>query len=446
MLVYMVWGMIAAGIVLTGWENLYDLERLIMAGDRMLGVLEATAELRRLEDGYFLSGAPRDHGELLGQVRYTRTLLDKDDIQTFVKPQAAAEIRGALGQYEDMLVAPAGDRSAWERGLRDRGREVMVLAGKISQDGRAARGDALQEARGRLAIGAGVLLVAVFIGALWIYRRGVRPLAVMEGRMRRVSEGEFAPLPVGFDDSEFVMSGEALNRMLLELQNRQRYIVESEKLATLGTLAFGVAHELNNPLSNISSSCQILREELQAGSLDLNRELLARIEAETVRAHGVVNWMLEYSRAGEKTRFQLSEAVFETMRLMRAEVPRRISILTSVPDKMEIFTSRQKIQQILLNLIKNAVDAIGESDGEIVISAFMSSGQARIVVQDDGRGIDRECLPEIFDPFFTRGKGGKGYGLGLFIVRSLVEELCGDISVESEAGSGATFTVILPLE
>jgi len=232
--------------------------------------------------------------------------------------------------------------------------------------------------------------------------------------------------------------------MLIELRERQQYLVESEKFASLGTLVFGVAHELNNPLSNISTSAQIIREELEDQNIDYQKELIQQIEAETERARDVVASLLEFSRTKQKGTFKLLKAVEQTIRFMKAEIPAGIGVKTDIPEDLEVYGDRQKIQQMILNLIKNATDAIDDA-GEVAVSASRAGDygeKVEIRVRDNGAGMTADQVAKIFNPFFTSKK--QGYGLGLFIVHNVVEEHGGAIEVDSEPGKGTTFTIVIP--
>lgn len=432
------------GFMILSWQNLNNLEGMVVAGDIVTDLFDTTLEIRRFEKNYFLYGTPEDYRELRGYVDRSQALLGKKELALFTSPAVILELRESVGQYKEMLFeGPGDDRKAWESQVRARGKDIVTVAERISGDRKAVKRETLRKTRTHLLVGVGMLLAAVFGGGVMFYRKAVRPLSVLEGHMDRISEGEFSLIPAQFSESEFVTLKAAFNRMLLELQDRQKHIVQSEKLASLGTLVFGVAHELNNPISNISTSCQILKEEIDDGDPEHKRELLDQIEAESDRARDVVRTLLEYSRSKERKRFNLHKAVAESIRFLRAEVPAKTRIEVQVPEDIELFADKQKIQQLIINLVNNAVDALGEG-GEIVVTAGKGPGQVQLAVRDSGEGMDEETLSKIFDPFFSSKKSGKSYGLGLFIVHNIVEEHEGTISVESSPGHGTMFTITLP--
>lgn len=444
-------GYIAAVIIITGfvllsWSNLNNLEEMVHAGDIVTEFFDTTLEIRRFEKNYFLYGTAEDHEELLGYVNHAERLLGREELSLFTFPGVLDELRQNMAQYRNMLVnRPEAKKVAWENRIRSKGKAIVTIAEKISEDRKVIKRESLRMTKRHLVMSVGALLGAVFAGGFMFYRRAVKPLSTLEEHMNRISEGEFTLIPTPFSESEFVTLKAAFNRMLLELRERQRHIVQSEKLASLGTLVFGVAHELNNPLSNISTSCQILKEDIEESDMEHKRELLDQIETETDRARDVVSSLLEYSKAREKKHFQLNRTVHETLRLLRAEIPAKINVVTKIPEEIELFADKQKIQQLLLNLIKNAADAISD-DGEIDISASAGPTHVQMEVRDTGEGMDKETLSKIFDPFFSSKKEKKGYGLGLFIVHNIVKEHRGKMDVDSRPGHGTMFTITLPLK
>jgi signal transduction histidine kinase len=242
-------------------------------------------------------------------------------------------------------------------------------------------------------------------------------------------------------------------------------------LASLGTLLSGVAHELNNPLSNISTSCQILSEEMDELDPEYRRELLSQIDDQADRAKNIVRSLLEFSRTKEFKREDLSleNLVLETIRFVKGQIPPKVEIVTDIPADISIFADKQRMQQVFLNLVKNAIQAV-EEEGRIEISARKTSqgklenyesylseecanmlpslGDSEAVyvkITDTGIGIPQEIIGKIFDPFFTTKDVGKGSGLGLSIVHEIIEEHGGCIGAHSEVDRGTTFLIRLPV-
>jgi signal transduction histidine kinase len=254
-------------------------------------------------------------------------------------------------------------------------------------------------------------------------------------------------------DREIALLIEAVNRMLEEIEVRQHYLVRSEKLAALGTLLSGVAHELNNPLSNISSSCQILQEELDSADPEYQQELLAQIDEQTNRARNIVRSLLEFTRVREFRRetLELGALLQETVRFLKGQLPARLDLRLEIPAGLQVRGDKQRLQQVFLNLLKNAAEA---ARGEVRVRAghptalpvrkcFEGEGVC-VEIADVGAGIPPELLARVFDPFFTTKDVGHGSGLGLFVAHEIVEEHGGCISAENPPGGGALFTLWLP--
>ena len=234
-----------------------------------------------------------------------------------------------------------------------------------------------------------------------------------------------------------------------ELKKRSDQLIQTSKMASLGILTAGVAHELNNPLNNISTSIQILLEELEEGNIEHRRELLLGSEKEIERAKDIVKALLEFSR--EKTlnlkRVQLKYFVEKTVSLVKGELPSEIRIDMNVPEEIEAKIDPERFQQVLINFILNSMQAI-TGEGSITISAWEGVEEDRKTlycqVQDTGQGISMQDFEKIFDPFFTTKDVGKGLGLGLSISHSIIEQHGGRIDVESIPGGKTTFTLRLP--
>ncbi|CAD7779106.1 Signal transduction histidine-protein kinase AtoS [Candidatus Methanoperedenaceae archaeon GB50] len=233
-----------------------------------------------------------------------------------------------------------------------------------------------------------------------------------------------------------------------ELRIKEMQLFQSKKLAALGTLLAGVAHELNNPLSNISTSCQILLEEIENTDLDFRKHFLKQIEEQTDKARNIIRSLLEFSRQKEfeKETLNLKDIIQETMSFIRGQVPARVEIRVEVPESINIYADKQRIQQAFLNIITNAIQSI-PNEGIISIKAEVDEdkGFVNIKFKDTGVGIKPEILPRIFDPFFTTKEVGKGSGLGLFVTHEIIERHGGRITVKSKVGEGTSFLVQLPL-
>jgi signal transduction histidine kinase len=334
--------------------------------------------------------------------------------------------------------------------IRDQGKKLVTVTEGIANAERKYIRELILSSKRFLLYSVGLL---VFVGwgiGRYLSRMVVRPLKQVEESMQKIIDGNFEKFSLLSSDREIQSLSDAYSRLLKELESRQmRVILQSEKLACIGTMVSGVAHQLNNPLSNISSSCQILQEEIEDSDVAYKRELLLQVESEVDRAKAMVLSLLEFSRKKEfKSKpLPLRELVTETIRLIQGEIPTKMEVRVDIPEHCWIVADKQRIEQAILNIVKNSIDAMPD-EGSIVISAAEEpeAGRIELKIRDTGFGIEPAVIKRIFEPFFTTKDEGKGSGLGLFVAREIVEEHEGVIEVSSIPGTGTTFTIRLPMK
>lgn len=447
------------------------LEAQIMAGERISQFFGLTLEIRRFEKNYFLYHQSADFDENRAYVAQARQLLEEHGtlFESFEKPERIQALLRTLDDYAALMTAytNAANESSdplREAHIRQAGKEIVTVAEDWSRAERKTLQAQLDRHRFWLMASIAAVVVSLIVIGQWLARRVARPLKQLEERMVAVAAGRLTELEMTTNDREIASLTEAFNHMLHELELRQGQLVRSEKLAALGTLLSGVAHELNNPLSNISTSCQILAEEVGAGRTAFETEMIEQIDAETWRARRIVRSLLDYARDREFRRetVPLAPLVADSLRLIKGQIPAHVSIDTAIPEDLVISGDKQRLQQVLFNLISNALSAL-EGAGEVFIAArpmtlpcpadALVFGQCQgagaaieIEIRDNGHGIAPEILPRIFDPFFTTKDVGRGLGLGLFVVFEIIEEHGGCIAVKSMPGQGSTFLIRLPVQ
>ncbi len=244
---------------------------------------------------------------------------------------------------------------------------------------------------------------------------------------------------------------EQVRQRTKELVEVQKQLVQAEKLATVGTLAGGVAHEINNPLTAILTNVQML---LSAQDIDakLDRESLELIEEATKRCRTIVQKLMAYARRPlenmEVSEVNLLDALNKAASFLTYQLEQEnIKIIIEAKQGHYLVTgNHNELEQVVTNLILNAKDAIRQvkKGGDIHISLLKSGDWIKMIVRDEGGGIPKEIMSKIFDPFFTTKDVGKGLGLGLPICQSIVEKHNGIVTVESEPRNGSVFTVQLP--
>ncbi len=454
------------------YSELRFLAEHIREGAAVSSFVEGVMETRRHEKNYFLY---RDETERLAALQESAVALGLlNDNAALFEPlchkRHCAGLPEALMGYDRSLAAlagaPADLREDRAEAVRRAGHVITELAQGLSEGERASLSQAVTRG-GRWLLGAvlGVGLLGIGVGR-WVAGSLVTPLRRLERDLAPIAAGRFRELRPPSQDRELVSFTDAFNRMLAELEDRRRQLLHSEKLASLGVLVSGVAHELNNPLSNISTSCQLALEELDGAHPEQMRAWLRQIDEQTERARHILLALSDYSRRRPLTleAVPLNPLLDTTLLLVGKELGRQVTLQREVPEGLSLLADSQRIQQVLINLLKNAADA-GGPQVTIRISAAMIRGDAGeiprgrcrlgglpesagcfvlIRVADDGPGIAAADLEHIFDPFFTTREVGEGMGLGLYIVQEIVQELDGCIAVDSTPGRGTCFEIALP--
>jgi len=468
-LAYLSLAALVVGLSAVALIELARIEDKVREGGKVTELFDATLEMRRFEKNYFLYGQPADLDDHARFLARTRELAGRDAavIDAVAGRGTAARLAGGLAGYAEAMAAhvrrPADD--AVSARVRAYGNRIVTLGEQLAQRERRSVDLALQAHRRNFLFFLGAVAAILVLTGFLLARLVTRPLKAMEVHMEAVASGQLVRLEPDSRDREFVSLTEAFNHVLDELERRQHTLVRSEKLASLGTLLSGVAHELNNPLSNISSSAQILREDPSIDP-ELRAQMIEDIDAETLRARHIVRALLDYSgdRDFRLRPVALAGLVEETLRFLKNKRPTGVEVRVDIPAGLTVTADRPRLQQVLLNLVVNAYDAMG-SAGELAISARqlragerdddfpapLSGGRAggaavEIEVADNGPGIPPEILERVFDPFFTTKGVGHGSGLGLFIAYEIIEKHGGCMVADNRPGGGARFRIRLPAD
>jgi len=243
-----------------------------------------------------------------------------------------------------------------------------------------------------------------------------------------------------------------MQRRERELRDKQEQLVQAGKLATLGELTTGVAHELNNPLNNIGLFVGNAVDLIELAATEKSQVVgeLHHAMQQVSKATEIISHLRTFGRAAPVSRdpISLREVIERALSLMREQLRlREIDVTVDLgPDEPVVVGNAIQLEQVFINLLTNARDAVAESPRKLIdISATIASGAVEVALADTGQGIPPGLERRIFDPFFTTKEVGKGTGLGLSITYGIIKEHGGTISVVSPPGEGATFLIQLPL-
>ena len=460
-----VWFMLALGLNLLWYAMVVRIERKLHFLEVADSYLFEIQQARRFEKNYFLYGG----GYLKEAIVHTEralellernaaTLAEVVGVDYFEKMLPQARRYHALLQRLEAVSHGPGAEQALARlapAIRRQGRMTVKHATRlVTRERQAVEGMLRVAKRTPLFFLAFLLAATSYVGYLLV-RRIVRPLGRFMEYTERVARGDFTPLtPTRRYRDEFTDLAAAFNRMMQELERHEKILVESHKLRAIGTLTAGIAHELNNPLNNISLTAHILKEDYHDLDEQQKLEMVDELIHETERCRRIVRDLLDFARETEARSqpLELGELVKETVRLAQNQIRLKgVKLKLDIdPNLPRVHGDRQQLSQVFLNLLLNALDA-SEKGGEIEISVKRAStpGFVAVEVKDHGKGIPAHILPNIFDPFFTTKSPGSsttgGTGLGLAVSQGIVTKHGGRILVSSTEGKGSTFTVLLPV-
>jgi len=305
----------------------------------------------------------------------------------------------------------------------------------------------------------GLTLMAVMLAILVSYILSdsiMRPVTALIAATQKIAA---APLPqqihLAYAPPEIAALGQAFNDMAIAIHERDQQLrrqtreklIRSDRLAMIGQLAAGVAHEINNPLGSILLFSRLLLQQTSAEGR--TRENLERIEKETKRCHTIVKSLLDFARERKPLveSVDLNQLLDATLKLFEGQfLFQNIEVTRDYEARLpSIQADQSQLQQVFMNLILNAADAMN-GKGRLTLSTQPNDmdGTVEIRISDPGCGIPPENLERIFDPFFTTKGVGHGTGLGLSVSYGIIQSHNGDISVSSKLGCGAAFTISLP--
>jgi two-component system, NtrC family, sensor kinase len=416
-------------------------------------------QARRFEKNFFFYGTNLD--DALAHTATARYNLDRNAgaFESVVGEQKLAAMKEMLRAYERLLESlgesDAGERSGKqeraqiESGLRRNGTRLLEDAEESVNRERLQMHTMLHTSRLLALVFLLFMLLVTAYTASLIMHSVLRPLERFMGYAARIGKGDYSPIVLGrkYRD-EYSYLAMAINQMLHELQAREDQLRQSVKMAAVGTLTSGIAHELNNPLNNIALNTESLLDSFSELGEEQKLRMLEQIYAQVERASSTVRSLLDFTRREPLTfaATSLAKEIRHTAGLAVNELELAgVDLDLELDDDLpQVMGNPRNLQQVFLNLILNAIQAM-PGGGRIRVRGAVENDFVRVDVSDNGCGIPREHLDKVFDPFFTTKETGEGTGLGLSVSYGIVEKHGGRITVESELGEGTTFSVYLPV-
>ena len=410
-------------------------------------------EMRLSEKNYFLYKDEAALPAIQSNIEKTKATINgvREDIIRAIGENELAKLTWHLQSYSHVVdEAMRGNPSdiELESRLRAEGKGLKEFSESITHLERKRVNDIISSSKHILIFSFWVILGFALLISHFISQKIVRSLREIEKLAKSISGGNFHMIGGFRSNDELGSVITAINSMSEELGHREEQLIQSKKLASLGILTAGVAHELTNPLNNISMIAQTYEELYDKLSSKERVEFMSKVEEETERIRKIVKNLLDFSKPKDAhpKEADINAVIQKTLTLMQnmidvSNIETTVNLDSSLP---HVYVDEHQMQQVLVNLITNAVQAMS-AGGRLVMSSRpgKSGDSVEVGVADTGKGIPPEFLPHIFDPFFST-KGDGGTGLGLSVSYGIIKNHKGDIRVESKMGVGTTFTIELP--
>jgi len=447
---FLVTFLVAGGLTALNVWTLSAVRARLVLSERYDDLLNNILEARRYEKNVLIYGDARSLAEGVGYLDQAEAQAQAiaSDMGRVAGPERRDALLAALAGYRAALLDLRQGLSADAERIRGLGKRLVDLAEGAARTKRERIHRTISRVSllpfGTLGVFLlfMVFLIKVVAGSL------LTPLTLVRQITGRVAKGDFSPVNApGRHIAEIAGLLEALNLMAHELEANQENLLQARKIAALGTLTAGIAHEINNPVNNIMLSAETLLETHGDVLDEDGKELATDILDQAERAGEIVRNLLDFSRTERAELSPLDPAgmVKSTVALLKNQVMiSGMKVVVDLPPGLaQVAGNLRHLQQVFLNLILNAVQATPPG-GQVTVSGLDAGEFVCLEVRDTGKGIPAEQLPHIFEPFFTTKDPGKGTGLGLAVTYSIVKRMGGRIEAKSTLGEGALFRVYLP--
>jgi two-component system, NtrC family, sensor kinase len=445
-------------IIAFNYNNFRSLSRSMQFFEIAEELNKNLLEMRRYEKNYFLYMQDFNYEENLTYANQLTLTLQRErtSLVAAIGERNYDNFVEYVNDYTGLMArlrrsaCESQNCNALQEQIRGTGQNLMVLADQLVSTERHTINRLLQHMIPLPLISLLFLLILLGFVVFFIGEKVIRPLARITRESEAVAKGTFQRItPYGGDKNEIHHLVAAINRMMAELEKRQEQLIQSRKIASIGTLTAGIAHEINNPVNNLSLTLEALIEDGEQMDAQERQQLYQEAMDQADRTSEIVKNLLEFSRASHPKveTIDLEEIVDKTARLLNNELKlNNVRFVKEVGGRLpRVRLDKGGLQQVLLNLFINSLQVVG-NDGELRVAIGMAEtpGEVRIDVTDSGPGIPAEYLDQVFDPFFTTKKEGQGTGLGLSVSYNIIEKNGGRMEVKSPPGQGACFSILLP--
>ena len=438
------------------WWSIETIEQKVTVSEFFEDMFNNILEARRYEKNFLFYHDRRSLDENLVYINKAidiSTNMNKDIERVVGKEYHRFQLD--LNEYKSMIEAFVSRQDSIVTEKQD---ELIRLKGKAIGDF-AEKLLSLKRKRIHLALdgilGLPFVFLAIFVVlsmliAQLLFNKILKPLALIRRTIDRVALGDLSP--IHYEEKakdEISMLIYAFNRMAGELESKQEQLVQSRKIAAIGTFTAGIAHELNNPINNIYLTAESILEDYNTLSESEGREMLSDVLSQAERAGDIIKNLLDFSRneMPSFTELEIKEVIQKALKLVKNQamlsgIGVESAISQDIPSVRGNF---RNLEQVFLNLFINAIQAM-PGGGTIMVNASRTSDQyIKITVQDTGVGIKPDDLEHIFEPFYTTKAVGRGTGLGLAVTYALVKKHGGYVEVQSQVNKGTTFSIYLPV-
>lgn len=446
--------MVFGGLLVPDYSwQIFSLKKKLIALEQFHSFLDDVLELRRYEKN-FLFGIGADNVSpiiiYLDKIQSHIATLEEDILDVTDRRQYD-DFLATFYRYKEIFRTYSFSATIDDEGVRESGRAMVQFTENLVSRKHDRLNSSLNLLLYRFIAITGTLFFALILIFQLQVRNVLKRIAFVQKATRDVVKDKFTPI---VDDAKIQDEVTGLiinfNKMVAEIEARKEQLVQSRKLAAIGTFSSGIAHELNNPLNNISLSADTLLEEYPNLSETETREIIADIISQTERASGVVKNLLDFSRdkAPSSAPLRIKDAVEASHRLVANQLMINAIWFENYirEDLPLVMGDMQKLQQVFINLFVNSIQAMPQGGGLIYVDAQLApDGFIKIIVNDSGPGIPPEIIGHIFDPFYTTKEVGAGTGLGLSIVYGIIKKHGGYVEVKSTVNVGTTFSIYLPI-